>query len=243
MKRFFRIFLLVGGLALLLFIVVLIAYGGDREVPLNEKITRASSLIPTQLREKNLTDVVATQLAKEIVSKNPTGPLVEGQEGVLIPKPEEIVDNALREQLRTFDPAELRPLILEEDVRVIENPTAADRETYVTNYVQLLVKRLYNQYITSSTPKPEEFLALAGAYKATMADLAAEPAPQDALAIHIETLELLGLQANAFELIANYQEDPLKAILAARIQQSIPAEAKELSKKMLSYIEEHSIKK
>jgi hypothetical protein len=243
MKRFFRIFLLIGGFALLLFIIALIAYGGGREVPLNEKISRASSLIPSQISEKNLTDVVATQLAKEIVEKNPAGPLSAAEGGVVIPKPEEIIDNALREQLRDFDPAELRPLILEKELHIIDNPTKADREKYVTAYIQLLVQRLFNQYITSASPRPEEFLALSGAYKETMADLAAEQVPRDALDIHIQTLELLGLQANAFELIANYKKDPLKAVLAARMQQAIPGEAQELSKKMVFYIEEHSIKK
>lgn len=238
---FTRILAIGGGLAVLLFIATLITFGGPNTVTLSDQIRSNASLVPPEISQTNLTDVLTDELAKEIVEKNPEGPAANGGLGIIPPNPNELVAQVIEEQLQSFDVDAVWPYITEDQITVLSPATTDNRRLYFKAYFDILGKRLLTNYLTSSPPTPAQLMMVSTAYKETMADLAAVSTPDDFVEMHIQTLELLGAQANIFEIISQYEQDPLKAYLANLLREDITQEASELREKMVSYIEEHPV--
>jgi len=241
MPKILKIIAIGSGLCLLTFVAFLISFGGDNTISLSQKITGSPSLISPSIQLPNLTEKLTDQLAKEIVASNPDGPSPDGV-GIIIPDPDELVAKTLRDQLAGFDPADLRPFITEKEIVIKKSATDQDRVDYFKLVPTIFAKRFSEQHIADlKNPRPEEFSAVSKAYKDTMAELASVPIPEDLTDIHIHTLEMLGIQSSSFELLSKFKEDPLKALLAAQLQESIAQEASELRQEMVSYIEEHNL--
>lgn len=242
MVKFTRILIIGSLLAILGFAAFLIKFGGDNTVSINSRAALLPS-VSAQLAEMNLTDTLATTIAQKVTSSNPADMLpVNNELPVAPPKADAIITQALETQIKRFGVGAIRPSVAEENIIILRETTSANQITYLRTHAQILAKNLQKKYITSKgTPVPAEFLALSKAYKDTMNDLLVVPVPPDLIDIHIQTLELLGAQANAFALIANYEQDPLKAVLATQLQGEIAIESGELKEKMLLYIKEHTI--
>ncbi len=237
MIKFIRILIILAAVLLIGFVFVLIKFGGDNTVALEKQVaqnTATSTDIGTNLTAK-LTKNIARDFATTATVLSGTA----GEPRIVAPQ---TVTQALDTQLKSFDINTLRPHFTRDSVVIIENPTDASRVNYIRSYTAIITSKLADNYLTSkSEPVRAEFQSLAGAYKNTVAALLTLPVPNDAVEIHIQTLEIIGAQANAFNLIANYQDDPLKAVLATRLQEEISKEASQVRQKMVSYIKEHNL--
>jgi len=243
MKSALKIIIWGAGIAVLGFIAVLISYGGSRSVTLQQTIDSAPTMIPEDILSFNLTDALTDKLTEKIVEKNPAGPLnPDGETTIVLPAQDELINQTLQEQLANFDPSSLRPIVSENSLTTAETSSDTDRIDYFLSLRKIIAKNMTTDSPITQFPQPTELLLISKKYKNTMAELSALKIPKDLIDIHIQSLELFGTQANAFELLAGYEEDPLKAMLAVEIQKSIAQEASELHEKMLSYIQEHSLK-
>lgn len=239
MHRFARILAIGGSLAVLLFIAFLITFGGANTISLSDQIRSSATLVPPEISSANLTEVLTTELAKEIVEKNPEGPAETT--GVIPPNPNELITQVLEEQLQNFDVDSIWPLITEDQIVILTPTTEKNRRDYFRDYLDIITTGLPAQRIVSSPPTSAELMTLSRAFKDTMAELSELSVPSEVVDMHIQTLELLGAQANVFEIISNYEQDPLKAYLANQLREVIAQEAAELRGKMVSYSKEHPV--
>lgn len=237
MIKFIRILIALSAVLLIGFVVILIKFGGDNNVTLEKPAVDApaTSTTPGANLTAKLTKNIAQDFAKSATVLSDTA----GAPRIVAPQ---TVTQALDTQVSSFDVNTLRPHFTKDSLVIIDNPTDASRINYIRSYTAIVTSKLTDVYLTSKEePIRSEFQALAGAYKNTVAALLTLPVPSDATETHIQTLEILGAQANAFSLIGNYQNDPLKAILATKFQESLKNEASQVRQKMVSYIKEHNL--
>lgn len=233
--KFFALGTSIGALTLLALLIVL---GGKNKVTLSEEINRSLTLIPETIQLPNLTEKLANQVARTVVAKNPQGPTING---ATLPSAAEIAAQTIESELKNFNPGDLWPIIEEKRLLIIEQPQDADRTSYFVALQKALSAERGVVLKTGEMPTKEAFLDASHRFKNAMAAAADIPTPRDLLDMQIQALEILGAQANCFELLANYEADPVKALLATETQKSITQETQDLSQKMVSYIQEHGL--
>jgi hypothetical protein len=236
MKHALKVAAWVAIIGMLAFIAILISFGGENKISLQKTINNAPSLLPENSQSLNLTEKLTDRLTSDIIEKNPTGPTVD-ETGATInaPSPEKFAVDTLNEELQNFDPETLIPIIEEKDILVISPTTQENAVAYFNQYFGILRDRLSKIKIDPVNPELSDFIGISRSYKQAMADLAAVQTPDQLVDIQIQSLELIGAQANIFELYSKQAEDPLKALFAAKLQEQISTEASELQQKVLSY--------
>lgn len=225
---------LIGVLGFTAFIV---SFGGPRHVSLETTINSTTTLIPQNVQSLNLTEKLTDKLTTEIIEKNPTGPTTSGvAQTINSPEPAAFAARALQEQLQSFDAQTLIPLISESDIIIVSPTTARNATEYFQRYFTILENNLLKVSIDAEHPEFTDFVTISKQYKRAMAELAATKTPDKIIDIQLQSLEILGAQANIFEIYSKQTEDPLKALFAAQLQEQLVIEAGELQEKVLSYI-------
>ena len=213
MGRISKRILVGSGVAVALFLATIFLFGSQNSisVPLIASIFNATEEMPTLLvSDNNLTKALGGKLIENIGENAPTVGI----------NPEKIVEATLKEKINDFNPDDLWPVIDEDKLPIIKNVMPGDDTAYLVSMNAIFLE-LGKSAINTKNPEMNDFAALAGAREKAFTALFATPVPPALLDIHLQLLDLLGAQKNIYFLIANYKNDPLKAMLALEFQKEL----------------------
>ncbi|MEK9186349.1 MAG: hypothetical protein AAB885_02050 [Patescibacteria group bacterium] len=199
------------------------------EIQNSETINSISQLLIT---ESNSTEEIAKKLTEDIIAKNPNGPETGNDGGLLsLSNPDKIISEMLADSLSKFDYDSLKPDISDKEMIIL----SADDEKSRTSYLESL-NEIVSDELSSLPKQPEvdQFGAIAAAYDRAVKKLYNLPVPKSFSSIHKETVRLFFAQEKIFSYIADYQNDPLTALLSLQATDLVSEELAALNDKFNS---------
>ncbi len=168
--------------------------------------------LPAELFLKNTTEELAENISKKIIEKNPDGPGSVGAQKLSVPNPESIVNDYVQKGIDGFNYNALKPKITDSDIRIIADESSEAFSTYVKSFFGIL-----NNGGEVPSGDPQTALAtMIRVYGDYLTGLYALPVPKIFAELHKQQIALIAAEKNIYELVQNYEEDPLKAILAMK---------------------------
>ncbi|MEZ4156631.1 MAG: hypothetical protein R3B52_01455 [Candidatus Paceibacterota bacterium] len=190
----------------------------------------------------NLTQEISKALAKDLVDKNPDGPLqTESGAQIAAIDPDQLVATTLQKAIEEFDASALRGKVDEGQIVFTSTSDKEAQADYFEEMNSLIKKNLKGLSINYEKPEATNFPVFVSTYEKIIADLYALPVPRVISGFHANLIELFLTQRNIYALLANYQTDPLQALLALDFADSVDDEFITLSNQMNKYIEDNGI--
>jgi hypothetical protein len=238
------VILVTGLLAILIWIF------GD-ESTLQTEIVRSPSIQRVEEFKKiespvktNLTTQVSEAIAKEIAQTNPQGPAQDeaGQSFIGAMNAETIADKTIQEGLKNFNPDELRYKVLLANIN-LSNSNVKESQAIYFDQINNIIGSAFEGSPTMNYAYPEQtnFQEIISRYENAISNLYKTKVPSDLLSYHINLISLLGTHKNVYATVANLQEDPLQAYLAAEFGLQVENELAFLSNDINQYIEDNEI--
>jgi hypothetical protein len=161
--------------------------------------------------DTNLTRNLAALIGKNIVDKNPEGPLgdnltVMGADGM--------ADAAITESMKNFNPAYFSPEILQSELVIDSAQSAA---TYRTEAEKIIMETETQTPPPTSDPVASQMAEFAKRYKAQVTALRALPVPSSLVTEHMKAIRIALGKQRIFEAVADYENDPIYAMLALKL--------------------------
>lgn len=208
-----------------------------------EKISgEAIPQISTSLKP-NSTEELAEKISQALGELNPEGPqTIQNEDWLNVPKPEEIVEKYVKEGIENFKYEELKPLVLMEKLKVIEDNSPLAVEAYLKNFQDILKRNFQNLNIDFSILSSSDFINLITAYDKAIEEFYGLATPKNLLTIHREEIQLLGAQKNIFIYLKNYEQDPLASLLALQANEQIDNELAALKETIGGLINKYNLK-
>ena len=167
------------------------------------------------VKRTNLTQSFAETVTSEWINKNPLGPeLIENQQWLNVPHPEDIVQNYLEKEIRKFNPEDFVPIINDSDIKITYEKNSAVFETYAESLQKIenvIQKTNINRDFAIDDAKKIE-----KASEAIIGILQTTEVPNVLINLHREQLRFVIFQKNLLGAMANYEQDPVQAILISR---------------------------
>ena len=190
------------------------------------------SQLPTAQTDKKLvaskdnsTSQISKSIAQEILARNPNGPeLVDQQSSISVPDPETIVDKYLADGISNFNINDLKGSVNNAKLNVIADKSPEAIKNYFRDFRDILNNNFQSLKIDTDNLSFEKISQLVSAYNQAIKEFYILPVPQTLFAIHKEQISLMTAQRNIFSILENYNEDPLKALLAIQAFESIQKE-------------------
>ena len=159
----------------------------------------------------NLTRNLASLIGKSIVDKNPEGPTgdnltVLGADGM--------ANIALAESMKSFNPAYFSPEILQSELLIDNAQSAA---AYRTEAERIITEMETQTPPSINAPIASQMAEFAKRYKAQVAALRALAVPPALVPEHMKALRIALGKERIFEAIADYENDPIYAMLALKL--------------------------
>ncbi|MDP2696216.1 MAG: hypothetical protein Q8O87_03145 [bacterium] len=173
--------------------------------------------------ENNITSQLTQTISQQIAVQNP-----QPQNGLDVPRAEEIVNKYLAEGIASFDYESLKPAVPESDLKIINNSGRQLTESYLTNLNSIIQDNFQGVVINLDDIYSSDWDILQLTYDRTLADLYDLPVPKDIAPLHQQEIRLVAAQQKIFEYIQNYEKDPLLAWLAIEANQQLSQEFKDL---------------
>lgn len=163
----------------------------------------------------NLTANLASLIGKNIVDKNPEGPVgdnltVMGADGM--------AEAAVTESMKSFNTAYFFPVITEAELAVDETQTAA---AYRAAAASITGKTESEPPPPASDPVASQMKIFAKRYEAEAASLRALAVPPALVTGHMQAISRAVGKQRIFEVVADYENDPIYAMLALKLLETI----------------------
>ena len=170
---------------------------------------------PPSDTENNLTQTLAALIGKNIVDKNPEGPTGES---LSVTGADAMANEALTESLKRFNPAYFSPEISQSEIIIDKNQNPA---TYRATVAQI-AKDTESQPLPPTTdPIANQMKTLASRYAAEARELRTLTVPPTLVTDHIKTLRVALGKERILETVADYDNDPIYAMLALKLWNTI----------------------
>jgi len=242
MHRFKRIILVVGLIAVTLFLALIFVNIKNNTAVSPEKDELGLGTLNFDTGRPSQTALAAKELAELLISGNPDGPaLVEGEYGISAMSPEKIADQILTSKITEASLALLDVVV--DKRRLIVVPDTADafwnyfnKSSGAMKEDSLMVK---SQNINLSEPTALDFELLARIYEKMADDLYVVAVPKQLEKIHTEQLRLLLVYKNVFMALANFEADPLTASVAISLLQRVEEDTISLNKVITDIINKY----
>ena len=161
--------------------------------------------------DTNLTRNLAALIGKNIVDKNPEGP---AGDNLTVMGADGMADIAVTESLKNFNPAYFSPEILQSELIIDSTQTAA---AYRAEAERIIAET------EMQTPPPigdliaSQMAEFARRYKTQGAALRALPVPSALTTEHMKAIRIALGKQRIFEAVADYENDPIYAMLALKL--------------------------
>lgn len=176
---------------------------------------------------KNATLGLAKKLSLEILAKNPQGPVSkDGSPRVNIPEAQEIISEFLEKGIKEFDYEALKPKIQDANIKIITESGALVIRSYVDNFFAILNKNLGERGEDARNINDVEGSAaiMVEIYNDYIKSFYELRVPVALKEIHKKELSLLIASKKIFEILRDYEGDPLKAAIALNAFESLKME-------------------
>lgn len=154
---------------------------------------------------------------------------------------ENLMNQYLADGIKNFDAQNLKPTIKRGDLKIV-NASETAAQNYINN-----VGVIYNKNFadpdsmilteSSSLEMPVNFDLLINVYQKTIDEFYKTAVPENLVFAHQEQIALLTAQKNALKIVQDYEEDPLKALLAFKAGEEFTQEFANLQKSLSQVIE------
>lgn len=163
----------------------------------------------------NLTQTLAALIGKSIVDKNPEGP---AGESLSVTGADAMVDEALAESLKRFNPAYFSPALAPSEITVDKSQ---DPAIYRVAVAQIMQDAESQPMPPASDPVASQMKALAARYANEAGELYALAVPPTLINDHIKLLRTALGKQRILETVADYEADPIYAMLALKLWNTI----------------------
>ncbi len=162
----------------------------------------------------NTTNSIVQMISQEILAKNPDGPGPDPR--LAVPKAEEVVNNILAKGIKDFDYETLKPQVTDGDIKITRNADKAALSDYVHAFFAIFSKTSGAEDAIGADPTNplESAGTLADVYGGYEKDLRALPVPEELVAFHKRMIALMAANKKIFDIVAAYESDPMKTVLA-----------------------------
>lgn len=168
----------------------------------------------------NLTRNFANIFAQQVIAHNPQGPQLDSNgKPTALNLPTEDSAAALIQQAITSSTFEVDTRISDSDIKILKTYTARDVGNYstaVTSVLADLASSTARIDATNPSSVPDALAVSQLVLESAFTKLKGAPVPQPLVEFHRSLLQFFANQKKVFETVANYQNDPLKAILAGQ---------------------------
>lgn len=164
---------------------------------------------------RNATKDIASLIGKQIVDLNPEG---TRDNTLLVKNAELIAQEAFEQSMRNFDPSYFTPDIQQKDIIISKTQ---DPETYRAAARQIIADIEKDIYPKPNDPLKDRLNTLAERYTRAGQELYALTAPEILAAKHQKTIQAVISKARILEKAADYENDPVHAILAIKLWDTI----------------------
>ncbi len=179
-------------------------------------------LLPSN--SSNLTENLIRGLARELVAANPTGPqILRGQQSVLPPNGATL-ETLLNQNAADVDAKDFQGVLKDEEVKIKANYTPEDITAYfkVTNTILAnTVSGPRYKGLENQEPSEGMLLAIGLIFDEATQQLKNLSVPKPLTEFHKKLLVSLINQQNIFEVLGNYQNDPVKTLLVENVADQI----------------------
>ena len=160
-------------------------------------------------------------------------------------EPEEIAnqffDQQLKNEIENSSYEKFKPAILTENLRIIYKTDDQLSENYFKSFVKIIDTGSVSVQGQLKNPALSDLSQLISSYQQIIESLYQLPVPENLLGIHKKELVLLETQKKIFELMQDYQDNPLQALLAFQAQENLNAEFVELKNAVNEFISKNQL--
>lgn len=209
--------------------------------PLIEKITAGATAVGPRDDEgaANLTGNLTAEIAKDIVARNPEGPSnIEDEKWINVIEPEKIADLVLADGLKNFHPEDFFPEVKVENL-IISNEVKAN--VYLKSFQDILNYNFSNQKTDFSKFDAQSLNELVTSYNQAIKSFYNLEVPRELVSVHQKEIGLLVGQKKVFEVFANYEADPVRAILAAQVLEVLGKKFSDLNLVIAEFIKKNNV--
>ena len=194
---------------------------------------------------KNTTEDLAKNISEKIVENNPAGPIAEGGVKKLkTPEVSEIVQTFLEDGAAKFDYASLKPEFSDADLNISADDSVVAIEKYAKEFLALTFQPLDSRAEqASNTADPASALiSLISIYKDRLDNFARLEVPQVLAPLHKKHLAILAANKKIFEIMNEYESDPLASVFALNSLNLVREESVDIYRELAQVIIKNQIK-
>jgi hypothetical protein len=211
--------------------LIIFQKNSDKVISSQNLIPKTENLPPknlttAEISDKNSTAEMAKQLVLELAKKN------QNESAPL--KPEQFVNGFLDEKLQNLDGEIFQATVKLSDLKIVKNSDKKFAEAYFKNLQTIIQNNIGSSYV-------EDFGQLATLYQKAIQQLYSLNVPESLAGIHQRELEILTVQKNVFEVLADYEKDPFKALVAAEVAKESYKDLYDLKAEMLNFIRKNNL--
>ncbi len=239
---------LIGFIAIFALYLIVIFIFGDK-APLRTEVAKTPELLKVEqlpagssITPDNLSAKFSAQVAKEIIEKNPEGPVTqEDKRQITAIPPDQAIQNAIEEAIRDFDSNKLRSTVDSTKILISDDVSKESLSQYFTTLNDILLKLSDVRFATNTDPLPTDYQALANAHESAEQKLYKVSVPRTALSFHTKQIAFLGTEKNILRVAANYENDPLQAFLVLQFNSIVIAEYRQLISEINAFIDKQKL--
>ena len=168
------------------------------------------TVTPQKITNGNLTESVASLIGKNIVDKNPEGPVGDN---LTLMGADGMADAAITESLKHFNPAYFTPEILRGDITVDDAQTVTAYRAAVAK----ITTETESQTLPADASVKDQMTTYAKNYAVAASGLYALPTPSALVAEHMQAIRIALGKRRILEAAADYENDPIYAMLALKL--------------------------
>lgn len=159
----------------------------------------------------NLTQSLASLIGKSIIDKNPEGP---AGDNLTVMGADGMADAAVEESMRHFNPAYFSPDVLRSELTIDDTQTAA---VYRAAVAKIITEAESLPLPAAGTPVAEKMKTLSKRYKDEATALRALAVPSALITEHMQVIRIAEGRGRILEAVADYENDPIYAMLALKL--------------------------
>lgn len=192
---------------------------------------------------ENSTKEIAKTIAEEIIKKNPSGPTgTDGASGISTLNPEELANKVLAQQIENIDLTDFEPQVNFSAIKISPLSDKSALENYLKNFQTILKNNFSGLAVDFKNPALEDFQKLSASYEKTVAQFYTLIVPQKLAAVHAEQIRLMSIQEAIFANLAQYEIDPMKALVAIQLSKEVDSGLNNLKTQVTAFITQNGLK-
>jgi|GEM_PF-2317699 len=186
---------------------------------------------------ENSTEKIAQDIARELIARNPNGPVTDGEQKFISAlNPEEMVEKIFEDQIGKIDLSEFAPRVEVARLQITAGNQKSLAENYLKNFQAILLHNFSKLDAKFDNPTTSDFFKIASALDKSVNEFYSLLAPEELSNIHREQIRLMLVQKIIYKSLANYENDPLKALIAGQMMPEVNRQLSNLKGEIAAFV-------